>query len=233
LKTDISIGTSGYTYSWNKGGSNKFKWYIQQGFNSVEVNGSFYRFPTSAWVTKWSTEAPDDFIFSVKVHRAITHYSKLGEKSIQLWERFAKPLKSMEESISYWLMQMPSSFVYTVENMNKINFFEKNVKLGNKAVMEFRDSSWWHNKAIRELERIGIAFCSVDAPALPKKLVTINKTLYLRLHGSTEWYNYTYSDKELDKILAKIRKKKAQRNAVYLNNDHGMLRNGKYLLSHS
>ena len=35
--TDISavlIGTSGYTYSWNKGKSNKFEWYINQGFNS-------------------------------------------------------------------------------------------------------------------------------------------------------------------------------------------------------
>ena len=66
-------------------------------------------------------------------------------------------------------MQMPSSFVYTVENMNKIKFFEKNVKLGNKAVMEFRDSSWWHNKAIRELERIGIDFLFCRRTDSPKK----------------------------------------------------------------
>jgi uncharacterized protein YecE (DUF72 family) len=229
----ISIGTSGYTYSWNKGGPNKFKWYIEQGFNSVEVNGSFYRFPTSSWVTKWRHNLPKGFIFSIKVHRAITHYSRLGEKSISLWNRFKKPLVRMEENIGYWLLQMPSNFTYTMENINKIKNFERNARLGDKAVLEFRDPSWWCKKAVEELKAIGIAFCSVDAPELPKTLVTINETLYLRLHGSTEWYNYVYSEKELDNILTKIRKRKANRNAIYLNNDHGMLKNGMYLLSHS
>jgi uncharacterized protein YecE (DUF72 family) len=98
--------------------------------------------------------------------------------------------------------------------------------------LEFRDDSWWRKKAIEELEAIGVAFCSVDAPQLPKKLVTINKTIYIRLHGSTEWYNYVYSEKELDKILTRIKRKKAERNAIYLNNDHGMLRNGLYLFEH-
>lgn len=233
MKTDISIGTSGYTYSWNKGGSNKFKWYIDQGFNSVEINGSFYRFPASSWVTKWKSNLPQGFVFSIKVHRAITHYSKLGGKSIQSWERFKKPLALIEKNISYWLLQMPSNFRFTTENLDKIKNFESKTRLGNRAVMEFRDSSWWRKQAVEELEALGVAFCSVDAPQLPKKLVTINNTIYLRLHGSTEWYNYLYSEKELNKILTKIRRRKSERNAIYLNNDHGMLNNGLYLLRHA
>lgn len=228
-----SIGTSGYTYSWNRGGSDKFKWYVDQGFNSVEVNGSFYRFPASSWITKWRTNLPKGFVFSIKLHRAITHYSRLGEKSIHLWNRFKKPLKPLEANICYWLVQMPSNFVYSDENINKIKNFEKKAKLGNRAVMEFRDPSWWRKKAIEELEEIGLAFCSVDAPELPRKLVAINKTIYLRLHGTTEWYNYIYSEKELDKILRKVKRKRAKSNAIYLNNDHGMLKNGLYLLGHS
>jgi uncharacterized protein YecE (DUF72 family) len=38
-----------------------------------------------------------------------------------------------------------------------------------------------------------------------------------------------YSEKELDEMLAKIKKLKADRKAIYLNNDHGMLTNGLYL----
>jgi uncharacterized protein YecE (DUF72 family) len=53
----------------------------------------------------------------------------------------------------------------------------------------------------------------------------------LRLHGSTDWYNYLYSEKELNKILKKIKKVKTKRKAIYLNNDHGMLKNGRYLLN--
>lgn len=233
LRRAISIGTSGYTYSWNKGGSDKFKWYVEQGFNSVEVNGSFYRFPTSSWVTKWRSNLPKDFVFSIKVHRAITHYSRLGNKSIEMWHRFRKPLELMEENISYWLLQMPSNFTYSEENISKIKNFETKVKLGNKAVIEFRDSTWWRKKAVEELEAIGVAFCSVDAPELPRKFVTINETLYLRLHGSTEWYNYLYSEKQLEIILKKIKKRKAERKGVYLNNNHGMLKNGQYLVMHS
>ncbi|MGA7368230.1 MAG: hypothetical protein WBX01_03810 [Nitrososphaeraceae archaeon] len=43
--SSIRIGTSGYTYSWNERRPSPFKWYINQGLNSVEINASYYRFP--------------------------------------------------------------------------------------------------------------------------------------------------------------------------------------------
>ena len=39
-----------------------------------------------------------------------------------------------------------------------------------------------------------------------------------------------YSKRELDQLVNKIRKAETNRNAVFLNNDHGMLENGLYLL---
>jgi uncharacterized protein YecE (DUF72 family) len=226
----ILVGTSGYTYSWNKGKPTKFKWYLDQGFNSVEINGSFYRFPTESWVANWKNNSKKDFMFSIKVHRSITHYTRLGEKSIRLWKRFKKPLKSIDKRIIFWLFQMPSSFKYSSENMDKIRNFEKKAKLGNKAVMEFRDSSWWEKRAINEIKSIGIAFCSIDAPNLPSKLISVNQTTYLRLHGTTQWYNYLYSEKELYRFVSKIKNADSKKKAIYLNNDHGMLPNGLYLL---
>ena len=227
----LAIGTSGYTYSWNEGKPNKLKWYTDQGFNSVEINGSFYRFPSASWVDNWKNNSKKDFVFSIKVHRSITHYTKLkGEKPLQLWKKFQQPLKSIDKRIIFWLFQMPSAFKDNVENLDRIRNFESKAKLGSRAVIEFRDSSWWSKPAIKEMESIGVAFCSVDAPKLPTQLVSINDTTYLRLHGSTEWYNYVYSKKELDKLVDKIRKAQTKRNAIYLNNDHGMLQNGLYLL---
>ena len=41
IEDKIRIGTSGYTYSWNKAKPNAFEWYINQGFNSVEINIAF------------------------------------------------------------------------------------------------------------------------------------------------------------------------------------------------
>jgi uncharacterized protein YecE (DUF72 family) len=56
-------------------------------------------------------------------------------------------------------------------------------------------------EAIQEVERFKIPMCSVDAPLLPKKILNLNKTVSLRLHGSKTWYNYLYSEKELERII--------------------------------
>jgi|SRR5437588_3279180 len=226
----IRIGTSGYTYSWNKAKPSPFKWYIDQHFNSVEINASFYRFPTQNWTKTWQASAPKDFTFSIKVNRSITHYTKLkGNKSFELWNRFVKTLEPLKHKIDFWLFQMPASYKYSIENTRTITaFFEKAKLPKNNAVIEFRDSSWW--KQVRAIAKIGLVFCSVNAPGLPNDIITTNNTNYLRLHGSKEWYDYVYSKRDLDNILLKIKKSKAKKKAIYLNNDHGMLKNGLYLL---
>jgi uncharacterized protein YecE (DUF72 family) len=229
LSSLIGIGTSGYTYSWNEAKPTPFKWYINQGFNSVEINASFYRFPTQSWIKTWLT-APEEFSFSIKVHRSITHYTKLKNRSLELWNRFRQPLESLEKKIDFWLFQMPSNYKYKQENLEAIRAFFEKTNLRNKAVIEFRDSSWW--KAAKKIANIGIVFCSVNAPCLPHSLMSTNGAVYLRLHGSKEWYNYIYSEKELDNILSRIKKLKADKKMIYLNNDHGMLQNGLYLLKH-
>ena len=107
-------------------------------------------------------------------------------------------------------------------------FFESAKLANNKTVLEFRDPSWW--KEVKRIAKMGVVFCFVDAPCLPNEIITTNNAAYLRLHRSKEWYSYLYSEKELDKILTKVKKLKAKKKVVYLNNDHGMLKNGLYLL---
>ena len=127
----------------------------------------------------------------------------------------------------FWVFQMPWKFKYRRENLEAIKVFFEKTNLQNKAV---RDRSWWN--CVKEIANIGIVFCSVDAPGLPKSLIPTNGVIYLRLHGSKDWYNYIYSEKELDRILSEIKKLSADKKVIYLNNDHGMLENGLYLLKH-
>lgn len=223
----IRIGTSGYSYPWNEGNPSPFKWYLSQGFNTVEINASFYRFPAESWLKTWLT-APTDFNFSIKVHRSITHFTRMKGRSYHLWERFKESLSPLERKIDFWLFQMPPDYMCNEENLATIGNFLDRIGLGNKAVVEFRNSTWW--RKINEIERIGVVFCSVGAPDLPHDLIVTNGALYLRLHGSKKWYNSIYSEKELDNTLKRIKKLKADKNVIYLNNDHGMLRNGLYLL---
>ncbi|MGQ9514320.1 MAG: DUF72 domain-containing protein [Thermoproteota archaeon] len=225
-KEKIRIGTSGYSYYWNEGKPTPFEWYLKQGFHTVEINASFYRFPLPSWVKEWS-KAPDIFDLSIKVHRSITHYAKFRGRAIDLWRRFKAPLSKVEDKISFWLFQMPSLYTYSEKNVETLSSFFGELDLGNKAVIEFRDPLWWRH--IDKIGRIGISFCSVDAPGLPRDIVAINDVVYVRLHGRKAWYSYIYTKGELRGIIRRIDRARASKKHVYLNNDEGMLENGKFL----
>lgn len=221
----IWIGTSGYVYAWNKGIPSKFEWYIAQGFNSVEINASFYRFPSRSWVRAWR-EVPENFMFSIKVHRTITHYKRLGAGALESFLNFKESLREMDDMIRFWLFQMPPSYEYSEEHINTIRRFVDDSE-DNRFVFEFRNKSWWMH--IDKVSKIGV-FCSVDAPNLPRDIIVSNGVVYLRLHGRDAWYSYHYGDEEMNGIISEVKRLNASEVAIYLNNDRSMLANGKYLL---
>lgn len=223
----IKVGTSGYTYYWNEGKPTPFEWYVKQGFKTVEINASFYRFPSRSWVATW-LKAPKGFDFSIKIHRSITHRSKLGDAAVRLWPQFVKPLEGILDKITFFLFQMPPSFVASQANLERLVQFFKRTELSCTAVMEFRHESWWSR--VKEVESSGLVFCSVDSPDLPRDILATNDVVYLRLHGREAWYAYTYKESELKEIAKKVKGLSASRKYVYLNNDHGMLPNGKLLM---
>jgi uncharacterized protein YecE (DUF72 family) len=122
------------------------------------------------------------------------------------------------------------------QRIERVKYFFKSESIAHKivirkkAVIEFRDSSWWNESALKEIERAGIAFCSVDAPSLPNEIIPISEAIYLRLHGTKTWYNYLYPEEKLKEIVSDMLSIGAQKKAVYLNNDHGMLDNGLFFM---
>ncbi len=219
----VKVGTSGYSYFWNPDKKNPFKWYVSKGFKTVEINASFYSFPRRSWVKAWTTHSPREFDFSIKVHRSITHMSRLGPRSIDLWIKFRELFKPLEKKIVFWLFQFPEYFKPTHENIFRIKSFLREAESIGSIVMEFRDPGWWKNR--RYVEEAGAVFCSIDAPELPNDIISSNNIVYLRLHGRTEWYAYEYSYEELIDLAEKIRRIDAEKKYIYFNNDHGMLEN--------
>ena len=81
---EIHVGTSGWTYDDWTGpfypekvkGPERLSYYASR-FDTVEVNASFYRFPTQNMIKAWNRRLGEEFHLVVKGHRKITHQSKL------------------------------------------------------------------------------------------------------------------------------------------------------------
>src|SRR5512139_3803217 len=69
--TQYLVGTGGWSY-FNVGDKPSLKAYSQV-FNFVEVNQTFYEFPSTKTVERWHETVPKDFTFSVRCHQLLTH----------------------------------------------------------------------------------------------------------------------------------------------------------------
>src|SRR4051794_8840359 len=78
---------------------------------AVEINSSFYRPHRPSTYARWATETPDDFAFSVKVPREITHKRRLVE-SDDLLARFLDETAALGTKRGPLLVQLPPSLAF-------------------------------------------------------------------------------------------------------------------------
>ena len=69
-------------------------------FNCVEINSSFYRHHQPKTYARWADAVPEDFRFSVKAPRAITHTSEAVKAAI---DRFLNEIRELETSSGHYL----------------------------------------------------------------------------------------------------------------------------------
>ena len=175
-------------------------------FDVVEVNYTFYRIPREDTVKRWRKEVPEDFVFTVKAYKGITH-EKLFENCDEDVEAILKIAKILKAPII--LFQTPKSFKQTPENERKVlNFLET---LPNKIQYALELRSWnWD-------ERFSKWIWVVDpfAQEPPEQEV-----YYFRLHGSPpgeRMYHYRYTDDDLKHLTEVVRKLEGDR-WVFFNN---------------
>ncbi len=221
------VGTSGWSYAWNKGRS--LQWYIDNtSFNAVELNASFYRFPFPAYVNSWAKKG-DRIRFAVKVNRFITHIHRLNDTAKAQWEKFRLLFKPLDKKIDFYLFQFPPNFKTNKEKI-LLEFIEY-TGLNARFAAEFRNNEWFSKQEIRKIEKSGATFVSVSAPGLPSSIIKTSEFVYLRMHGMVDWYAYKYDYEELKGFAEQIESVSPEKAYVFFNNDHDMLENGKIMVN--
>lgn len=217
----VHIGCSGYYYRHWQGlfypdglpTSRWFRFYAER-FDTVEINASFYRFPTESAVLRWYRQAPAGFIYSIKAPRLITHRKQFHDCDWLMADLY-HVLAALKEKLGCILFQLPPQLAWSDETLARVLAC---MQPDFRNVIEFRHASWWQPKVYEALRELGIGFCSVSAPELPDELIVTAPDLYLRLHGDP-WYAQNYSEQELAEWTQRIRNADAARAWGYFNND--------------
>lgn len=214
------IGTSGYNYSYWK---NRFypeklpasQWltYYATQFNTVELNSSFYRFPTVKNLQKMVAATPNDFRYSVKAHKIITHTMRMRNTKSKIAEFMDIVTEGLGEKLICILYQLPPSYSYTEERLQDII---TNINPVSTNVIELRHSSWWNETVYKIFKEHKLTFCSVSFPGLPEDNILTSDLFYKRMHGVPELFTSSYTEEQLKNLAESI--PPASKSFVYFNN---------------
>ncbi len=224
MKKEIMIGTSGFYYEHWRGvfypknlSKNRFFDFYKERFSTVELNSTFYHMPRIKTTRHWYEESPENFLFSLKAYRGITHYRKLHNCEDELY-RYLHLIKPLKPKLGAILFQLPPSLHMDFELLEG---FLKILPSHYRFAVEFRHDSWLCENIYNLMKSFNVALCINDYGRRQMSMELTADFGYVRFHGPDGRYGGSYSyDKLLQWALQiKSAAQKAKPVFVYFNND--------------
>jgi len=222
----LRIGTSGWHYKdWRNifypphmPPSEYLSFYAQH-FDTVELNGVFYRLPQPSAVKEWTQATPKNFLFAYKGSRFITHMKKLLDPKDALEKMFSRT-RLLNGKLAVILWQLPP---FLSINAARLHSFLVALPKEYRYVMEFRHRSWYRPEIFTLLERSQVGLCLHDMRNQESPIEVTSETVYVRFHGTTEEkYHGLYTEEQLAHWARRIEtwRKEKRDIFVYFNNDY-------------
>jgi len=188
-------------------------------FNSLEVNSSFYKIPREETVKRWSEETTDDFRFTFKLWKGITHEKELRFDPQDV-VRFLSVIDGVGQKKGCLLIQLPPSFKFTsigrlTELLDCISQDQRSKAW--KVCIEFRNDTWYREETFILLKSYGMHVVVHDKDTRGMRLQYADtKIIYMRLHGPDGDYRRSYSDSVLKEYSTYINSWIAEEKVVYV-----------------
>jgi len=203
--TEFLIGAGGWAY-FQVPGLRPLEAYARA-FNFVEVNSTFYEVPSLKTVRSWRRRVPQDFEFSVRCHKNVTHEHKLKPikeafKTFEIMTDICRSLRSR-----FLVLETPSSLDFNNERIESVrNFLESVDAKTIRIVWEVRREKGEPipSGLVALMQDYGIIHCvdlSREDPAVG------SDTVYTRVFGKGEHNVYQFTDEELVEVDRKIMSK--------------------------
>ncbi|MFA1287634.1 DUF72 domain-containing protein [Xanthomonas axonopodis pv. nakataecorchori] len=234
----IRIGISGWRYARWRGtfypaglAQRRELEYAAGCFPSVEINGSFYSLQRPDSFQRWHDETPEDFVFSVKGPRFVTHMKRLRDCEQALANFFASGILRLGAKLGPILWQLPPTLRFDAELLDaflgslprdseaalaRARKRDTALMQGRSALaidrnrpirhaLEVRHDSFCDPACMRLLRRHNVAVVVADTAGKFPYLEDVSADfVYVRLHGDAQLYASAYSDSALDRWAARI-----------------------------
>jgi uncharacterized protein YecE (DUF72 family) len=175
-------------------------------FTAVEINSSHYRPHRRATYARWADSVPDDFRFSVKLPRIITHVNRLVDCE-EFRDLFLDQVEGLGAKLGAVLVQLPPTLEF--DAAVAASFFS-----GLRArfadggiVVEPRHPSWFGHEVDVLLGEVRVGRVVPD----PLPVAFAGEpggwpgTVYFRLHGSPRMYHSLYDGPFLEATAERLR----------------------------
>jgi uncharacterized protein YecE (DUF72 family) len=225
MAQEIRVGCSGWSYPhWREPvydgrPSNQWLGRYAELFRTVEVNATFYRLPRRATVAAWAAGTPEEFRFSIKASRYLTHIKRLvgvRQGCDRLLSRIDPLLESGKLSAVLW--QLPPDFE---RDDGRLVDALSQLPQGIRHCFEFRHASWFCPTVLNMLREAGATLVIGDDPSRAfKRHPPTSGLAYVRLHRGRRGRRGNYSATELQAWGRRIRRwSRGAEVLVYFNND--------------
>lgn len=221
---EIRIGISGWRYKPWRGTfyppdltQREELEFASRRFNSIELNGSFYSLQRPENFQSWFDATPEDFQFSVKGPRFITHIRRLREVETPLANFFAQGLLKLGAKLGPILWQFPPNFRFDNDRMEEFfsllprthkqaatlaqrhdqrlngrSWLETANDRNLRHAVEIRHDSFVSEQFIHLLRKHSIGLVVADTVEWPRLMDVTADFVYCRLHGSEQLYASGY-----------------------------------------
>ncbi len=170
---------------------------------AVEINSSFSRSHRRATYARWAETVGQDFRFSVKVPKVVTHDNGLVDTE-ELRQTFAEEVAGLGDKLGVILVQLPPKLAFNADTA-RLFFDRAHTVLPAAIAVEPRHSSWFTKDTDAFLKRRRVARVAAH-PVLHGNGEPggWDGLIYYRLHGGPRIYNSDYDQAAIDGIVERL-----------------------------
>jgi uncharacterized protein YecE (DUF72 family) len=205
----LRVGCSGWSYKDWRGvvyptGLPQRLWFehYQGLFDTVELNSTFYRLPTTTAADRWAGAARPGFLYAVKVGAFGSHRMKLRDAQSWLPNHLDR-VERLGDHLGPNLVQLPPRWKRNAERLDE---FLSCAPATMRWAVEMREPSWLHDDVFDVLRRHRAALCVHDLLADHPFELTTDWT-YVRFHGPDALqhaYHGAYGHQRLEEWVERL-----------------------------